>query len=354
MLNLFYPIARTFLFQMDAEKTHDLTLHWLEKIQNTPLQSLISQSLVNDPVECFGLTFPNRIGLAAGLDKDARCIDAFAAMGFGHIEVGTVTPRAQSGNPKPRLFRLPKANGLINRFGFNNLGVDHLIENVKKAKFDGILGINIGKNFDTAVEDANQDYLICLEKVYPYASYITVNISSPNTANLRQLQFGQALEELLKAIKLKQNELTEKHSIRKPILIKIAPDLNDEEIDSLVKTFLKYDIDGLIATNTTSSREGINGLPHSDEQGGLSGAPLFNASTDVVKKLSEKINGAFPIIGVGGIDNADKAKIKIEAGATLVQIYSGFIFEGPGLIDSIAKALKDFKSEENELERNRT
>ncbi|MFT6733466.1 MAG: dihydroorotate dehydrogenase [Polaribacter sp.] len=340
MLKLFYPIARSFLFQLDAEKIHDLTLHWLAKIQNTPLQSLISQSKVDDPVECFGLTFPNRIGLAAGLDKDGCCIDAFAAMGFGHIEVGTVTPRAQPGNAKPRLFRLPKAQGLINRFGFNNLGVDNLIENVKKSKFKGILGINIGKNFDTPVAEATQDYLICLEKVYPYASYITVNISSPNTANLRQLQFGEALEELLFAVKLKQKALTEEYSIKKPILIKIAPDLNDEEIDSLVKTFIKHDIDGLIATNTTMSRDGVEDLHHANEQGGLSGAPLFNASTEVVKKLSKKINGAFPIIGVGGIDNANKAKLKIEAGATLVQIYSGFIFQGPGLIDSIAKTLK--------------
>jgi len=340
MLKLFYPLARTLLFQLDAEKTHDLTLDWLSKIQNTPLQALITQAKVNDPVECFGLRFPNRIGLAAGLDKDARCIDAFAAMGFGHIEVGTVTPRPQPGNAKPRLFRITKAKGLINRFGFNSLGVDNLIKNVKKAKFDGILGINIGKNFDTPVEDAIQDYLICLEKVYPYASYITVNISSPNTANLRQLQFGQALEELLIAINLKQKELTKKYSIRKPILIKIAPDLSDEEIDSLVETFLKHDVDGLIATNTTFSREGVEGLPHSDEQGGLSGAPIFNASTEVVKKLSQKINGAFPIIGVGGIDDATKAKTKIEAGATLVQIYSGFIYQGPGLIHSIAKALK--------------
>ncbi|PCI65548.1 MAG: dihydroorotate dehydrogenase (quinone) [Gammaproteobacteria bacterium] len=340
MLNLFYPIARSFLFQLDAEKTHDLTLRWLEKIQNTPLESLISQPLVKDPVECFGLTFPNRIGLAAGLDKDARCIDAFAAMGFGHIEVGTVTPRPQPGNPKPRLFRLPKAHALINRFGFNNLGVDNLIENVKRAKFKGVLGINIGKNFDTPVEEATQDYLICLEKVYPYASYITVNISSPNTENLRQLQFGEALDELLSAIKLKQKELSEKSSIKKPILIKIAPDLNDEEIDSLVKAFLKHEVDGLIATNTTFSREGVEDLSHSDEKGGLSGSPLFNSSTEVVKKLSDKINGAFPIIGVGGIDDASKAKTKIEAGATLVQVYSGFIYKGPRLIHSIAKALR--------------
>lgn len=340
MLNLFYPIAKTLLFQFDAEKSHDLTLDWLSKIQNTPLQSLICQPQVNDPIECFGLTFPNRIGLAAGLDKDARCIDAFAAMGFGHIEVGTVTPRPQPGNPKPRLFRLPKADGLINRFGFNNLGVDNLINNVKAAKFNGILGINIGKNFDTPVEGANKDYLICLEKVYPYASYITVNISSPNTANLRQLQFGEALDDLLSAITSKQKQLTEEHGIRKPILIKIAPDLNDEEIDSLVETFLNHKVDGVIATNTTFSRKGVEGLPHSDEQGGLSGNPIFNASTQVVNKLTKRIDGAFPVIGVGGITSAVQAKTKIDAGAKLVQIYSGFIFKGPSLIYSIAKKLK--------------
>ena len=340
MFNLFYPLARSVLFQMDAERTHDLTLDGLAKIQNTPLEYLICQPLIKDPVECFGLTFPNRIGLAAGLDKDGRCIDAFAAMGFGHIEVGTVTPRAQPGNPKPRLFRLPQAKGLINRFGFNNKGVDNLIQNVKKSKFKGILGINIGKNFDTPVEKATEDYLICLEKVYTHASYITVNISSPNTANLRQLQFGDALEELLTAINKKQQSLIEQHGVKKPILIKIAPDLSNDEIESLAKTFVKHKIDGLIATNTTFSRDGVDGMKHSTEQGGLSGAPVFDASTQVVSKLSKLIDGAFPIIGVGGIDSAEKAKVKIDAGASLVQIYSGFIYEGPSLIHSIAKKLK--------------
>jgi len=340
MLKAFYSIIRPLLFQLDAESTHDLTLSWLSKIQRTPLEYMLSQPLVDDPVMLFGLEFPNRIGLAAGLDKNGCCIDAFAAMGFGHIEIGTVTPRAQLGNEKPRLFRLPKASALINRFGFNNLGVDNLIKNVKKAKFKGILGINIGKNFDTPVESAAEDYLICLDRVYQYASYITVNISSPNTANLRQLQFGNALDELIGTIKAKQAELAEKHSRKVPILIKIAPDLNDEEVDELADTFLKHRVDGVIATNTTFSRTGVEGLPYSNEQGGLSGAPIFDKSTEVLAKLAKKVGGAFPIIGVGGIDSGQRASQKIEAGASLVQIYSGFIYQGPGIISEIANALK--------------
>ena len=247
---------------MDAEKTHDLTLKWLARIEKSPFRFIIQQPMIKDPVEVFGIFFPNKIGLAAGLDKNGSCIDGFAALGFGHIEIGTVTPKPQPGNPKPRLFRLPKVQGLINRFGFNNLGVDHLIENVKAAKFDGVLGINIGKNFDTPVEQATQDYLICLEKVYPYATYITVNISSPNTANLRELQFGEALADLISSIKQSQKKLEIKHKKKVPILVKIAPDLSSEEISQLVETFKKYQIDGVIATNTTSSRKDVEGLEH--------------------------------------------------------------------------------------------
>ena len=325
---------------MDAEKTHDFTLKWLARIERSPFKFLISQPMINDPVEVCGIHFPNKIGLAAGLDKNGSCIDAFASLGFGHIEIGTVTPRPQVGNPKPRLFRLPKVKGLINRFGFNNLGVDNLIENVKAAKFDGVLGINIGKNFDTPVEKATDDYLICLEKVYPFASYITVNISSPNTANLRELQFGEALDELLSSLKQKQSILAKTHRKLVPILIKIAPDLSYEEITQLVTSFKKYQVDGVIATNTTSSRDGVENLPHGEEAGGLSGEPVFSKSTDVLKSMSELVDGQFPIIGVGGICSGDDAKQKMQAGASLVQIYSGFIYRGPCLVNEIANALK--------------
>ena len=339
MFSFLYPLIRFVLFRLDPEKTHDLTLKWLKKIESSPLKGLIKQPLIEDPVEVFGIKFPNRIGLAAGLDKNGACIDGFAALGFGHIEIGTVTPRPQPGNPKPRLFRLPQAKGIINRFGFNNEGVDQLIANIKKSSYTGVLGINIGKNFDTPVEKAVDDYVICLEKVYPYASYITVNISSPNTANLRQLQFGEALDELLSAIKTKQSELTERYGRKIPVLIKIAPDLDASEIDQLADTFLKHQVDGVIATNTTFSREKVKGLEHAEEQGGLSGAPVFEQSTQVLSQLHSKIDGQFPLIGVGGIDSAESALQKIEAGASLVQVYSGFIYRGPSLISQISKKL---------------
>ncbi|MET1255936.1 quinone-dependent dihydroorotate dehydrogenase [Aliikangiella maris] len=339
MLNVTYPLIRNLLFCLDAEKTHDLTLSWLNKIQHSAFKGLITQKLVEDPVTLFGIRFPNKLGLAAGLDKNGACIDAFAAMGFGHIEVGTVTPRPQPGNPKPRLFRLPQANGIINRFGFNNLGVDQLIANVKQSQYTGVLGINIGKNFDTPVEKAVDDYLICLEKVYPYASYITVNISSPNTANLRQLQFGEALSQLLSAIRTKQDSLAQQFGRRIPVLIKIAPDLSKVEIESLAKTFVDHQVDGIIATNTTFSRAGVEHLKYADEQGGLSGRPVFEQSTQVLAQLVKFIDGAFPVIGVGGIDSVATAQQKIQAGASLVQIYSGFIYQGPGLIPQIAKGL---------------
>ncbi len=325
---------------MNAEKSHDLTLKWFKWFEKSIFRSLLIQPMVDDPVEVFGIQFPNRIGLAAGLDKNGCCIDAFAALGFGHIEIGTVTPRAQSGNPKPRLFRLTKAQGLINRFGFNNLGVDQLVENVKASNYTGVLGINIGKNFDTPVEKATQDYLICLEKVYSHATYVTVNISSPNTANLRQLQFGEALEELLVAINQKQAELTQKYNRRVPILIKIAPDLSGQEIKQLAETFTQFDVDGVIATNTTFSRSGVEGLDHAEEQGGLSGLPILKQSNFVLQQLSSMTNSQFPIIGVGGICDALGAVEKIQGGASLVQIYSGFIYQGPKLISDIAKTLK--------------
>ncbi len=338
-MKIFYPLIRSFMFRMDAEKSHDLTLKWLKKIENSPFRFLISQQRVEDGVEVFGIRFPNKVGLAAGLDKNGSCIDAFAALGFGHIEIGTVTPRPQPGNPQPRLFRIPEKGAIINRFGFNNHGVDHLIENVKQSNYRGILGINIGKNFDTPVERAVEDYMICMEKVYPYASYITVNISSPNTANLRQLQFGEALDELLSAIKKKQAELLKLHNKQVPVLVKIAPDLDDEEVKQLAETFKHHRIDGVIATNTTFDREEVEGLMHADEQGGLSGAPLHKKSTEVLRKFCQQVDGAFPVIGVGGVDSAETARDKLDAGASLVQLYSGFIYKGPALVSEVAKAL---------------
>jgi dihydroorotate dehydrogenase len=335
-----YPLLKFVLFRIDAEKSHDLSLKWLARIERSPFKFLITQKLIEDPVEVAGIRFPNRIGLAAGLDKNGRCIDAFAAMGFGHIEIGTVTPRPQPGNPKPRLFRLPKAQGLINRFGFNNDGVDQLVENVKSSKYTGVLGINIGKNFDTPVEQANQDYLICLEKVYPYASYIVVNISSPNTANLRQLQFGEALEQLIKVLQDKQSELAIQYGRKIPVFIKIAPDLTQQETDDLASTFSRLKVDGVIATNTTFSRAGVEGLPNNEEQGGLSGLPVLKNSNEIIARLSQQSNQQFPIIGVGGICHPEHARQKLDAGASLVQIYSGFIYHGPKLITTISSRLK--------------
>jgi len=340
MFSLFYPLFRSILFLMDAELSHDLSLRWLARIANSPFAWLINQPRVHDPLEIAGITFPNKIGLAAGLDKNACCIKAFAMMGFGHIEVGTVTPRPQPGNPKPRLFRLVKSQALINRFGFNNLGVEQLIENVKKADFRGVLGINIGKNFDTPLEQANNDYIDCLRRVYPYASYVTVNISSPNTENLRSLQFGEALESLLDAVKSEQKQLAQKHQKHVPIFIKIAPDLNLEELAEVVTSFKKYQIDGVIATNTTFSRQGVESEALALEKGGLSGQPLLHASNQVIRELHRLVDGQFPIIGVGGICSAEDAFSKQQSGADLVQIYSGFIYHGPSLISAIANCLK--------------
>ncbi|EGR0233388.1 quinone-dependent dihydroorotate dehydrogenase, partial [Vibrio vulnificus] len=278
-------------------------------------------------------------GLAAGLDKNGECIEAFDAMGFGFVEVGTVTPRAQSGNDKPRLFRLVGAEGIINRMGFNNLGVDNLIENVKKAKYSCVLGINIGKNKDTPIEKGAEDYLICMEKVYEYAGYIAVNISSPNTPGLRTLQYGEALDELLVELKRKQAELEEKHGKYVPLALKIAPDLTDDEISQICQSLINNKIDGVIATNTTLDRTMVEGMKHAQEAGGLSGRPLQSRSTEVVRLLRKELQGNIPIIGVGGVDSYVAAKEKMLAGADLVQVYSGFIYHGPGLVRDIVKNL---------------
>jgi dihydroorotate dehydrogenase len=332
---MYYPLIRKALFQLDPERAHELTFQQLRRVTGTPLEFLIRQSVPTKPVSCMGLSFKNPLGLAAGLDKDGECIDAFGAMGFGFVEVGTVTPRPQSGNDKPRLFRIVEAEGLINRMGFNNQGVDNLVENVKKSHFGGILGINIGKNKDTPVEQGKDDYLICMDKVYPYAGYIAINISSPNTPGLRSLQYGEALDDLLAAIKNKQQELHARHHKYVPVAVKIAPDLSEEELIQIADSLVRHNIDGVIATNTTLDRKLIQGLNYCEQMGGLSGRPLQASSTEVIRRLSQELQGRLPIIGVGGIDSLMAAREKMAAGASLVQIYSGFIFKGPRLIKDI-------------------
>lgn len=332
---MYYPFVRKALFQLDPERAHEFTFQQLRRITGTPFEALVRQKVPAKPVNCMGLTFKNPLGLAAGLDKDGECIDALGAMGFGSIEIGTVTPRPQPGNDKPRLFRLVDAEGLINRMGFNNLGVDNLIENVKKAHYDGVLGINIGKNKDTPVEQGKDDYLICMDKIYPCAGYIAINISSPNTPGLRTLQYGEALDDLLIAIKNKQNDLQKIHQKYVPIAVKIAPDLSEEELIQVADSLVRHNIDGVIATNTTLDRSLVQGMKNCDQTGGLSGRPLQLKSTEIIRRLSQELNGRLPIIGVGGIDSVIAAREKIAAGATLVQIYSGFIFKGPPLIKEI-------------------
>ncbi|ENE24208.1 dihydroorotate dehydrogenase [Escherichia coli P0302293.3] len=332
---MYYPFVRKALFQLDPERAHEFTFQQLRRITGTPFEALVRQKVPAKPVNCMGLTFKNPLGLAAGLDKDGECIDALGAMGFGSIEIGTVTPRPQPGNDKPRLFRLVDAEGLINRMGFNNLGGDNLIENVKKAHYDGVLGINIGKNKDTPVEQGKDDYLICMDKIYPYAGYIAINISSPNTPGLRTLQYGEALDDLLIAIKNKQNDLQKIHQKYVPIAVKIAPDLSEEELIQVADSLVRHNIDGVIATNTTLDRSLVQGMKNCDQTGGLSGRPLQLKSTEIIRRLSQELNGRLPIIGVGGIDSVIAAREKIAAGATLVQIYSGFIFKGPPLIKEI-------------------
>ncbi|WP_370848450.1 quinone-dependent dihydroorotate dehydrogenase [Novimethylophilus kurashikiensis] len=334
-----YTLIRPLLFRLDAERTHHLTLNGLDTAYKLGLTRLLGKMPECKPRQVMGLTFPNPVGLAAGLDKNGAHIDALASLGFGFIEVGTVTPRPQPGNPLPRLFRIPEAQGIINRFGFNNEGVDALIANVERAEYRGILGINIGKNFDTPIERATEDYLICLRKVYAHASYVTVNISSPNTKNLRQLQDKEALEGLLSALKQAQAELADQHDKYVPIALKIAPDLEPEQIREIAELLVAHRLDAVIATNTTLSREGVEGLPNAAETGGLSGAPVREKSTAVIRQLATALDGALPIIGVGGIVQGRDAVEKIDAGASLVQLYSGLIYRGPALIKEACAAL---------------
>ncbi len=339
---MLYSLIRKVFFALDAETAHGLGMTGVSLANGAGLSCLLSKPVKPCPVEVMGLKFPNPVGLAAGLDKNGDHIDALAGLGFGFIEIGTITPRPQDGNPRPRLFRIPEAQGIINRMGFNNHGVDKLLENVRAAKFPkmgGILGINIGKNATTPIEKAADDYLICLDKVYNAASYVTVNISSPNTKNLRELQKDEALDDLLAQLKARQEALADKHGKYVPMTLKIAPDLDDTQITAIADALRRHRMDGVIATNTTLSREGVEGLPNAAETGGLSGAPVFRKSTDVLKKLSVALAGELPIIGVGGIMGGEDAAEKIKAGASLVQFYSGFIYRGPELVGEVAETL---------------
>ncbi|WP_243843885.1 quinone-dependent dihydroorotate dehydrogenase [Paraburkholderia caballeronis] len=324
---------------MDAEDAHHLTLRAIGAAGRAGVAGLVAPHVPDAPRTIMGLTFRNPVGLAAGLDKDGACIDGLAALGFGFIEVGTVTPRPQPGNPRPRIFRLPQADALINRMGFNNQGVDQFVKNVQAARYRGTLGLNIGKNADTPIERAAEDYLYCLERVYPFASYVTVNISSPNTKNLRQLQGADELDALLAALKDKQQRLSDLHGRLVPLALKIAPDLDDEQVKAIADTVLRHRFEGVIATNTTLSRAAVQGLPHADETGGLSGRPVFDASNEVIRKLRAELGADVPIIGVGGILSGDDARAKIAAGASLVQLYTGFIYRGPALVGECVRAL---------------
>ncbi|PKO40835.1 MAG: dihydroorotate dehydrogenase (quinone) [Betaproteobacteria bacterium HGW-Betaproteobacteria-3] len=341
-----YALARPFLFGLDAETAHELTLNGLARVQGTPLQWAYCSGMVDDPVTLAGLRFPNRVGLAAGLDKNARCIDAFGAMGFGFVEVGTVTPLAQPGNPKPRMFRLPQAQALINRLGFNNDGLDAFIANVQKSSFRAqgrILGLNIGKNASTPMERATDDYLLGLSGVYPHADYVTVNISSPNTRNLRALQSDEALDGLLGAIAARREALAQQTGRRVPLFVKIAPDLDDAQIAAIASALQRHGMDGVVATNTTVAREAVQGLPHAEEAGGLSGAPVLAASNRVIRTLRKALGPGFPIIGVGGVLSGADAVSKIEAGADVVQIYTGLIYRGPALVRQAALAIRKLR-----------
>ena len=351
-----YALARPFLFGLDPEAAHELTLDNLARFQHSPLSCLWGESRVDDPVTLAGLHFPNRVGLAAGLDKNARCIDGLAAMGFGFVEVGTVTPKGQPGNPKPRMFRIPERNALINRLGFNNEGLDAFLANVQRARFRTkghgtpmLLGLNIGKNAATPIEQATDDYLTCLDGVYPHADYVTVNISSPNTKNLRSLQSDEALDALLGAVMERREQLAQRHGKQSPVFLKIAPDLDDAQIGVIAATLQRYgcgadgqanQLLGVIATNTTLGRDAVKGLPHAEETGGLSGAPVLDASNRVIGQLRSALGEGFPIIGVGGILSGADAVSKIAAGADVVQIYTGLIYKGPALVTEAAQALK--------------
>ncbi len=336
---MLYRLARPFLFQLDPERAHRSTMRALDIAYRVGLTGLIAGRPPASPRKVMGLEFPNPVGLAAGLDKNGEHIDALGALGFGFIEIGTVTPRPQPGNPTPRMFRIAQARAIINRMGFNNDGVERLLMNVSRARYRGILGINIGKNFDTPLERAAEDYLYCMRKVYTAASYIAVNISSPNTANLRQLQQAGELDRLLGALTGERRKLADHHGKHVPLAVKIAPDLTPADIAGMAALFIEHGIDAVIATNTTISREGVEGLPDADQTGGLSGAPLKVRSTEIVRQLAAALAGRIPIIAAGGILSGADAREKLAAGASLVQLYSGLVYEGPALVGKVAEAL---------------
>ena len=336
---LLYSLTRTALFRLDPETAHDLALKSLAALG--PAAALMGTAAERSETRrVMGIDFPNPVGVAAGLDKNGDYIDALAALGFGFVEIGTVTPRPQPGNPRPRLFRLIEREALINRLGFNNGGLERLLANVEKARFRGVLGINIGKNFDTPIDRAADDYITCLDAVYARASYVTLNISSPNTANLRDLQSGERLDELLGAVMGRRAFLAKRHRLTRPLALKIAPDLDDAAIEAIAEAATRHGVDAIIATNTTVARDGVAGDPHADEAGGLSGRPLFARSTAVLRKLSGLLAGRIPLIGVGGIVSGEDARAKTAAGASLVQVYTGFIYRGPGLIAEARRALR--------------
>lgn len=334
-----YPVLRKLLFLVPGESAHELGLHGLDALLRLRLHGLLAVQPPPDPVRCMGLEFPHAVGLAAGFDKNGEYIDALAALGFAFIEIGTVTPRPQPGNPQPRLFRIPQAEALINRMGFNNRGVAHLCERVRASSYRGVLGINIGKNKDTPLERADEDYLYCLEQVYPLASYITINLSSPNTPGLRDLQFGEPMERLLGVLVRRRDELAECHGKSVPLALKVAPDLADEDIDHIADAVRRARIDALIATNTTVARAGVEGFPGAQEAGGLSGAPLTQRADAVMARLAARLGGEVPLIGAGGIMSAEAAAQRMRSGARLVQLYTGFIYHGPALIARAASAI---------------
>ncbi|OOF69591.1 quinone-dependent dihydroorotate dehydrogenase [Rodentibacter caecimuris] len=338
-----YSLFRQFIFKMDAEKAHNFTILCLKLAGNPIFLPLLRRLIAcpeGTPKTVMGIKFKNPIGLAAGADKNGEAIDGFGALGFGFIEVGTVTPIAQEGNAKPRQFRLIEAEGIINRNGFNNNGIDYLIENVKKARYNGVIGINIGKNKVTPLERGIDDYIFCLNKAYNYAGYITINISSPNTPDLRQLQYGDFFENLLKSIKARQQILAEQYNKYVPITVKIAPDLNESEVIQIADTLRRYQMDGVIATNTTISRNNVVGVKNAEQQGGLSGKPLQDKSTAIIQRLNQELKGQIPIIGSGGIDSIANAQEKTQAGAALLQVYSGMIYHGPKLVKNLIEAIK--------------
>ncbi len=336
-----YPLLRPFLFRLDPETAHNLTLSGMARLQRLGLLKPFLPAVPPLPVRVMGLDFPNPVGLAAGLDKNGEAIDAWTALGFGFIEVGAVTPRPQPGNPKPRVFRLPPAEAIINRMGFNNLGVDHLLANLERCAYRGILGVNLGKNFDTPIERAADDYLICLDRLYARASFVTLNISSPNTQNLRSLQGTAELDGLLGRIKAAQQRLSDRHGKYTPVAVKVAPDLDDTQIVAMADLFRRHRLDAVIATNTTLSRAGVEHLPHGQEAGGLSGAPLKAASNRVLAAFRDALAGEIPLIGVGGILSGEDARAKIAAGASLVQLYTGLIYRGPHLVREVVEALRE-------------